>query len=101
MSVTRFGVSLLKVVATMESPPSHQGTARPDAKNSEVLLPERLAKKKAGAKQIARDRKTITQSMVCRCIDEGRRIKGIPQKHNLQAVEANVVSYIILLKCDP
>ncbi len=42
MSVTRFGVSLLKVVATMDSPASHQGTARPEAKNSEVFLPDRL-----------------------------------------------------------
>ena len=38
MSVTRFGVSLLNVVATIESPASHQGTARPDAKNSDVFV---------------------------------------------------------------
>ena len=43
MSVTRLGVSLLKVVATIDSPASHQGTARPDAKNSVVLLPPRRA----------------------------------------------------------
>ena len=39
MSVTRFGVSLLKVVATIESPASHHGTERPEAKNSVVLCP--------------------------------------------------------------
>ena len=53
MSVTRFGVSLQKVVATIERPASHQGTERPDAKNSAVLLPDRLPKKRAGTKQIA------------------------------------------------
>ena len=39
MSVTRLGVSLLNVVATIESPASHQGTARPEAKNSECSFP--------------------------------------------------------------
>jgi hypothetical protein len=62
MSVTRFGVSLLKVVATMESPASHQGTARPDAKNSEVLFPARLPKKSDGKKQMTSEMRTITQS---------------------------------------
>jgi hypothetical protein len=66
MSVTRFGVSLLKVVATIESPASHHGTDRPDAKNSDVFLPDRFEKNSAGMKQIARDAKTITQSMNCR-----------------------------------
>ena len=53
MSVTRFGVSLLNVVATIESPASHQGTARPETKNSDVLLPARLPKNSAGTKQIS------------------------------------------------
>ena len=44
-SVTQFGVSLLNVVATIESPASHHGTERPEAKNSEVFLPARLPKK--------------------------------------------------------
>ena len=35
--VTRFGVSVLKVVATIEMPTSHQGTARPEVKNSVVF----------------------------------------------------------------
>ena len=42
-SVTQFGVSEEKVVATMERPASHQGTERPEAKNSEVLSDERFA----------------------------------------------------------
>jgi hypothetical protein len=53
MSVTRFGVSLLKVVATIDSPASHHGTDRPEAKNSDVLLLDRRAKNRAGRKQTA------------------------------------------------
>ena len=63
MSVTRFGVSLLKVVATIDRPASHQGTARPEAKNSDVFLPARLPKKSAGTKQISSETATMTQSM--------------------------------------
>jgi hypothetical protein len=37
ISVTRFGVSVENVVATMERPKSHQGMVRPDKKNSEEL----------------------------------------------------------------
>ena len=61
--VTQLGVSLLKVVATMDRPANHQGTDRPDAKNSVVLFPERLEKKSAGIKQIASEAKTMIQSM--------------------------------------
>jgi hypothetical protein len=35
--VTRFGVSVLKVVATIEVPTSHQGADCPDVKNSATL----------------------------------------------------------------
>ena len=42
MLVTRFGVSVLKVVATIDTPTSHQGAARPEVKNSVVLVPARL-----------------------------------------------------------
>ncbi len=42
MLVTRFGVSVLNVVATIDTPTSHQGAARPDVKNSAVLDPARL-----------------------------------------------------------
>src|SRR6186713_600317 len=61
-SVTQFGVSLLNVVATIDSPASHHGTARPEAKNSEVLLPARLPKNSAGTKQIRTLTTTMTQS---------------------------------------
>ena len=62
-SVTQLGVSLLKVVATIESPASHQGTERPEAKNSDVLLPARLPKNNAGTKQINNENITMTQSI--------------------------------------
>src|ERR1700710_3110182 len=65
--VTQLGVSLLKVVATIERPASHQGTDRPDAKNSVVLLPERREKKSAGIKQMASEAKTMIQSIEWRC----------------------------------
>jgi hypothetical protein len=43
MSVTRFGVSVEKVVATMETPRSHQGMSRPDRKYWSVFRPARRA----------------------------------------------------------
>ena len=39
MSVTRLGVSLEKVVATIDTPSSHQGILRPDRKKLAALLP--------------------------------------------------------------
>src|SRR3954468_1203861 len=66
--VTQFGVSLLKVVATIERPASHHGTERPEAKNSEVFLPERLPKKSAGAKQMPTASRAMIQSSVVRCM---------------------------------
>src|SRR6186713_2255085 len=60
--VTQLGVSLLKVVATIDSPASHHGTDRPEAKNSEVFRPARLPKKSAGTKQIRIVNRTMTQS---------------------------------------
>ena len=42
MFVTRLGVSVLNVVATIDTPISHHGAARPDVKNSVVLEPARL-----------------------------------------------------------
>ncbi len=62
MSVTRLGVSLLNVVATIDRPPSHQGTARPEAKNSDVLRPARLPKNNAGTKHTASETATMSQS---------------------------------------
>src|SRR5882757_8751448 len=60
--VTQFGVSLLNVVATIESPASHHGTERPEAKNSEVFLPARLPKNRAGTKQMNNVKSTMAQS---------------------------------------
>jgi len=68
MSVTRLGVSLANVVATMDRPASHHGTARPETKNSDVLLPARFAKKSAGEKHSSSVAATITQSIRLRCM---------------------------------
>ena len=65
--MTRFGVSLLNVVATIDSPASHHGTARPEAKNSEVFRPARLPKNSAGTKQMTRQSAAMTTSMACSC----------------------------------
>ena len=64
MSVTRFGVSLLNVVATIERPASHHGTARPETKNSEVFRPARRPMNNAGAKQMTRMTATMIQSQL-------------------------------------
>ena len=68
MSVTRFGVSLLNVVATIDSPASHHGTERPETKNSDVFFPARRLKNSEGMKQIASEAKTMIQSIGCRCM---------------------------------
>jgi hypothetical protein len=62
--VTRFGVSVLNVVATIETPMSHHGAARPDVKNSAVLLPARRASRTAGMNEMTIDARTIAQSRV-------------------------------------
>src|SRR5678816_2222673 len=66
--VTRFGVSVLKVVATMDTPMSHHGADRPEVKNSAVLDPARRAMMTAGANEIRMDTATISQSSGARCI---------------------------------
>ena len=63
MLATRFGVSLENVVATSEMPASHHGTERPDAKNSEVFLLDRLPKANAGTKEIKMHASAMTQSI--------------------------------------
>ena len=67
MFVTRFGVSVLKVVATIETPTSHQGAARPDVKNSAVLEPARRASQSAGANDTATETTTMSQSRRVSC----------------------------------
>src|SRR6476661_3692463 len=74
MSVTRFGVSLLNVVATIERPASHHGTARPPAKNSAVLLPARRPKNSAGAKHSRTQKIAMIQSRRVRCMGAGHYI---------------------------
>src|SRR4051812_37719719 len=77
MFVTRFGVSVLKVVATMDTPISHHGAARPDVKNSAVLDPARRASTTAGANEMMIDTTTMTQSSdvsrICRESGIGNR----------------------------
>jgi hypothetical protein len=62
--VTRFGVSVLNVVATIEMPTSHQGAARPEVKNSLVLELARRQKKSAGRKLMPMLAAMIAQSSV-------------------------------------
>src|SRR5919106_1476984 len=57
--VTRLGVSVLNVVATIDTPTSHHGAARPEVKNSAVLVPARLARRSAGRNDIAIERLTM------------------------------------------
>src|SRR3954462_12523344 len=71
--VTRFGVSVLKVVATIETPTSHHGAARPEVKNSVVLEPARFAKKIAGRNEMTMLMPMIVQSSVVNVIPSGAR----------------------------
>src|SRR6476659_88927 len=64
--VTKFGVSVLNVVATIDTPISHHGAARPDVKNSAVLVPARRASSSAGRNDTAIEMATIAQSMELR-----------------------------------
>src|SRR5438105_248417 len=74
--VTRFGVSVLKVVATIETPTSHHGAARPDAKNSAVLRPARRASRTAGRNDTAIERMTMSQSRAV-----SRTPGSVPERH--------------------
>src|SRR5690349_9615635 len=62
MFVTRFGVSVLNVVATIDTPMSHHGAARPDVKNSAVLEPARRASTTAGMNETTMESATMIQS---------------------------------------
>ena len=59
-------MSVLKVVATIEMPTSHQGAARPEVKNSLVLVLARRQKKSAGRKLMAMLAAMMTQSSVAK-----------------------------------
>src|SRR6516162_2289877 len=73
MFVTRFGVSVLKVVATIDTPISHHGAARPDVKNSAVLDPARRASTTAGMNETMMEMTTMTQSSDVSLIGIGNR----------------------------
>ena len=60
--VTRFGVSVLNVVATIDTPMSHHGAARPEVKNSAVLDPALRARSTAGVNDTTMDTSTMIQS---------------------------------------
>jgi hypothetical protein len=66
MLVTRFGVSVLNVVATIEMPTSHHGAARPAVKNSPVPELARFQKNSAGRKLTAILSPMMTQSIVAK-----------------------------------
>src|SRR5712691_752520 len=72
MLVTRFGVSVEKVVATIETPISHQGADRPDVKNSAVLRPARLIRNTAGRNDTTIETTTMAQSK------DVTRIRAVP-----------------------
>src|SRR5829696_7537895 len=62
--VTRLGVSVLNVVATIETPISHHGAERPEVKNSAVLDPARFASTTAGMNETTIETTTMIQSSV-------------------------------------
>src|ERR1043166_8690362 len=66
--VTKLGVSVLKVVATIETPMSHHGAARPEVKNSAVLVPARRARRIAGRNDTAIETSTMIQSSGRSCM---------------------------------
>src|SRR5262249_44581230 len=88
MFVTRLGVSVENVVATMETPTSHHGAALPDVKNSAVLFPARRKKKIAGRNEITTEAATIPQSRLVSCI-AGRLVRRRPALSD--RLEAGVV----------
>ena len=68
-SVTRLGVSVEKVVATMLVPTSHHGAAWPLVKNSLVEVPARRVNHTAGASATASEAKTMSQSRLFSCME--------------------------------
>ena len=62
-SATRFGVPAEKVVATIETPKSHQGIPRPETKKSAELRPARFDTMTPTASVVAMNATTIVQSI--------------------------------------
>src|SRR5437762_8545565 len=92
MLVTRLGVSVLNVVATIDTPISHHGADRPEVKNSAVLEPARFASSTAGRNEIAIETTTMTQSRVVTCI---RFVLGQGWKWRQQLSKLNALSQAI------
>src|SRR4051812_9675544 len=61
--VTRFGVSVLNVVATIEMPTNHHGAERPEVKNSLVQELARRQKNRAGRNEMQMLATMMTQSI--------------------------------------
>src|SRR5450759_2079453 len=71
--VTRFGVSVENVVATIEMPTSHHGAARPGGKNSVVFWLARRQKKIAGRNEITMLAPMMIQSRFVNFMGDGWR----------------------------
>jgi hypothetical protein len=72
---------VLNVVATIDTPMSHHGAARPEVKNSAVLDPARRASHRAGANEIATDAATMVQSSDVSC-----RMPSVPGGYRIPAI---------------
>ena len=68
ISVTRFGVSAEKVVATIEIPSNHQGIFLPERKNSLTLFPAFFDAQKPIDNNIMKNAARIYQSRDDNCI---------------------------------
>src|SRR5580693_3025038 len=87
--VTTRGVSAAKVVATIEVPASHQGTLRPERKNSLTLPPARRPKAIPSARLSAKKPTTTAQSRkVNRTIAPSR-----PRAHGRAAVAGDGLAH--------
>ncbi len=68
MSVTRLGVSVEKVVATIDIPNNHQGILRPDRKNSPLEEPALFETQIPIINEIEKKLIIITQSIIANSI---------------------------------
>src|SRR5690606_41734945 len=74
MSVTRFGVSAEKVVATMDTPSNHQGMFRPERKNSLAEEPADFAVKRPMRSEIIKKAAMMPQSKAVTFIEFGFKL---------------------------
>ena len=68
ISVTRLGVSVEKVVATIEVPSNHHGRLRPERKNDSELPPARRLTNMPIAREVKMKPPTMAQSTQFSCI---------------------------------